>query len=464
MDLVALGREHAPRVASLTPAKNDALDAALQQRDGAASLRRPRASPAAAAGATAASRPTAGARRGHRAQARYTGEQAACAPQRAREHGAAARRRAGGRGGGTSRRSRGGTGSRSPRPREARARPAAARASMSWSYFTPDGHAVTHAMQPRQLSRCADQLGRAARSRRPPTPSDISTMRPRGESISSPHSDVRRAGRQAEPAVHAVVDRAAADGGRALVGASAGDQHAAHEDARVARRRSGSKRSLSRRESASSRASAPAHGSTRRAAPRARRGPTHGARRQRRAQARDRGLRRCGRDAQPRRSRGRPADRRRTERRRAAPGPARAPTPRRRPARRRRPRRRRPLRGCAPRRAGRRASGTAPVDVPASPRRRAAQRATRPARRPPAPAVTRDARRRASPRHAKSSASVSSERVRRGAGAARAQRVRRLEAGDALALGARAPGAAGPRPRRRTPSVPNAPALSLARS
>ena len=76
--------------------------------------------------------------------------------------------------------------------------------SISLSYWTPDGQAVTHAMQPRQRSRCSTSGGESSPPR---APRFISTMRPRGESISSPQSDVGRAGRQAEAAVHAVVDQ-----------------------------------------------------------------------------------------------------------------------------------------------------------------------------------------------------------------------------------------------------------------
>ena len=59
--------------------------------------------------------------------------------------------------------------------------------SISLSYCTPDGQAVTQAMQPRQLSMCSTS---GAESSLPSSrPVLISTMRPRGESISSPHSE-----------------------------------------------------------------------------------------------------------------------------------------------------------------------------------------------------------------------------------------------------------------------------------
>ena len=55
--------------------------------------------------------------------------------------------------------------------------------SISRSYWTPDGQAVTHAMQPRQRSRCVVISGET--SLPSSWPIRISTIRPRGESISS---------------------------------------------------------------------------------------------------------------------------------------------------------------------------------------------------------------------------------------------------------------------------------------
>ena len=55
--------------------------------------------------------------------------------------------------------------------------------SISRSYCTPDGHAVTQAMQPRQRSRCVVISGET--SLPSSWPIRISTIRPRGESISS---------------------------------------------------------------------------------------------------------------------------------------------------------------------------------------------------------------------------------------------------------------------------------------
>ena len=57
----------------------------------------------------------------------------------------------------------------------------------SLSYLTPEGQAVTQAMQPRQLSQCST-IG-ADSSEPSSSPAFISTIRPRGESISSPHSE-----------------------------------------------------------------------------------------------------------------------------------------------------------------------------------------------------------------------------------------------------------------------------------
>ena len=94
-----------------------------------------------------------------------------------------------------------GTPRRSGRAAPARARGAGASrstsarvCSISRSYCTPDGHAVTHAMQPRQASQwptIASVIGS------PSTACCIRWMRPRGESISSPHSTyVGQVGRQ----------------------------------------------------------------------------------------------------------------------------------------------------------------------------------------------------------------------------------------------------------------------------
>ena len=55
--------------------------------------------------------------------------------------------------------------------------------SISLSYWTPDGHAVTHAMQPRQRSKWVTISGEIVSPSSWPT--RISTIRPRGESISS---------------------------------------------------------------------------------------------------------------------------------------------------------------------------------------------------------------------------------------------------------------------------------------
>ncbi len=92
-------------------------------------------------------------------------------------------------------RSRRGYGSRANRPERTSLSPSGRRtpvsiaprvASTSWSYFTPEGHDETHAMQPRQRSKCVTKVGE-----RPTVPSSrasISWILPRGESISSLHS------------------------------------------------------------------------------------------------------------------------------------------------------------------------------------------------------------------------------------------------------------------------------------
>ena len=65
---------------------------------------------------------------------------------------------------------------------------------MIWSYCTPDGQAVMHAMQPRHRSKWSPAAGVSGA----PSSSWLTRwIRPRGESISSPHSEyVGQAGRQ----------------------------------------------------------------------------------------------------------------------------------------------------------------------------------------------------------------------------------------------------------------------------
>jgi hypothetical protein len=58
--------------------------------------------------------------------------------------------------------------------------------SISRSYWTPDGHEVTQAMQPRQRSKCSATVRFS--STVPSIVAFISQIRPRGESISSCHS------------------------------------------------------------------------------------------------------------------------------------------------------------------------------------------------------------------------------------------------------------------------------------
>ncbi len=67
-------------------------------------------------------------------------------------------------------------------------------ASISRSYWTPDGQAVMQAIQPRQRSKCS---AAAVLSSSPSSTWVTRWIRPRGESISSPHSEyVGQAGRQ----------------------------------------------------------------------------------------------------------------------------------------------------------------------------------------------------------------------------------------------------------------------------
>ena len=68
---------------------------------------------------------------------------------------------------------------------------------------TPDGQAVTQDMQPRQVSTVPHEPVRdgGCSPSRPPL---MSAIRPRGESVSLSPQQIGRAGRQTEPAVHAV--------------------------------------------------------------------------------------------------------------------------------------------------------------------------------------------------------------------------------------------------------------------
>ncbi len=89
------------------------------------------------------------------------------------------------------------------RPPPAAAPPGARVSSISLSYCTPDGQAVTHAMQPRQLSRWptigADSGDAVALvHQHDPAAGRVRLLAP---------ERVGRAGGQAEPAVHAVVDQ-----------------------------------------------------------------------------------------------------------------------------------------------------------------------------------------------------------------------------------------------------------------
>ncbi len=125
------------------------------------------------------------------------------------------------------------------------------------SYGTPDGHAVTQAMQPRQRSQwsaIASEIAsvslRAASMR---------TIRPRGESISSPQSTyVGQVGRQKPQWTH--VSRSACARGPERV--ERGHQMPPTKIP-GAQTPAGSKRSFTRRESAISAASSTPHGSAR---------------------------------------------------------------------------------------------------------------------------------------------------------------------------------------------------------
>ena len=77
--------------------------------------------------------------------------------------------------------------------------------SISWSYFTPDGQAVTHAMQPRQRSRCTRISSDASRALLVADAHQHDAPARRVHLLVEDR--VARAGRQAEAAVHAVGDQ-----------------------------------------------------------------------------------------------------------------------------------------------------------------------------------------------------------------------------------------------------------------
>ena len=158
-------------------AEEHPLHAALHEADGAARLARRRRSDA---GQRAERR-----RRGSHGARTAPGAPAGRAARAAPAAAAAA-------GGGTGRRSRGAGAARAAAAATC-APPAPRVSSISLSYCTPDGQAVTQAMQPRQLSRWPTIGADSALW----WPSSISTIRPRGESASSPHSEyVGQVGRQ----------------------------------------------------------------------------------------------------------------------------------------------------------------------------------------------------------------------------------------------------------------------------
>ena len=185
--LEALGGEHRARWPRSRRAKNTRctqpwssatvprrsparLEALGQPRERAAPSASARARPARRAAAPAS---RAAARRAERGAAERAATAAAQRAQPARV-GEAARRR-------SRRNARSRAGARQLRSTCARV------SSISLSYCTPDGQAVTHAMQPRQLSMCS--TSGADSSEPSSSPRFISTIRPRGESISSPHSE-----------------------------------------------------------------------------------------------------------------------------------------------------------------------------------------------------------------------------------------------------------------------------------
>ena len=75
---------------------------------------------------------------------------------------------------------------------------------MIWSYCTPDGHAVMHAMQPRHRSKCSAR--RRGQRRAVEELADQVDPPARRVHLLAPQR-VSRAGGQAEPAVHAVLDQ-----------------------------------------------------------------------------------------------------------------------------------------------------------------------------------------------------------------------------------------------------------------
>ena len=181
--LPALGRQH-PHRGRVDVAEEHPLQAALHERDPAARHR------AAVGGVTTASRRTVGA---EPAPAGPAGQRPAAGRSARQPRPAAASRRSASSG--TSARSRPGWvnsantarwNSRSPRARRRCAPAAAGPARSAGRTGRPDGQAVTQAMQPRHRSKCCASR---ARARSPGSwPTRISTIRPRGESISFPNT------------------------------------------------------------------------------------------------------------------------------------------------------------------------------------------------------------------------------------------------------------------------------------
>ena len=202
--LEALGRQH-PHGRRVDVAEEDALDAALQQRD-----------------APARARPTRPASRsGSRRDAARSGVVGASGGQPRREPLARAAASFGSPSAVRQRRSgrqrAQPAGVREQREDRRRRSALAPRARAQWRSTCGarvlDQLVVLHARRARGHAGHAAEAAVAVRrpsrgdSSASSCPRCISTIRPRGESISSPHSDVGRAGRQAEAAVHAVVDQ-----------------------------------------------------------------------------------------------------------------------------------------------------------------------------------------------------------------------------------------------------------------
>ena len=197
MDLPALGAQH-PQRRGVDVAEEHALDAALHERDGPALGRRLDVlRPSAAAGSVGL-----GAARARASTSAARPAPAARASGRAWRPGASARSRAGM--GEDARRSPCGS-ARSCHERASERSICGRTRSISLSYCTPDGHAVTHAMQPEAAVEVGDHLGR---DRLALLVADPHQHDPPARRVHLVLEDrVGRARRQAEAAVHAVLDQ-----------------------------------------------------------------------------------------------------------------------------------------------------------------------------------------------------------------------------------------------------------------